>query len=220
MSFVGLNAQNVLINVEYNSGSNCVSASIQECSPFIVASASIENCECRKNCSEIEPSEEDYIKFEECLDECKEDHDDPVYEDYCLDGCEFELYSSERRCYEDCDPPIPIRCKPCRITYRLIADFAKIPLDPRTHAGNRYVSPIFTSGGLPSGGCRVNCGPDSDNEPIEFECFELPSNWQELSEGNNVCYGIEVLSIQFIQCGDSECPVGLQGSEWNCLIIG
>ncbi len=65
------------------------------------------NCECRKECSEIEPSEEDLQEYHDCIDKCHEDYgDDPVYEDYCLDGCEAGLYSAERNCLENCGPPV------------------------------------------------------------------------------------------------------------------
>ncbi len=65
------------------------------------------NCNCRKECSEIEPSEEDLQEYHDCIDKCHEDYgDDPVYEDYCLDGCEAGLYSAERNCLENCGPPL------------------------------------------------------------------------------------------------------------------
>ncbi len=112
----------------------------------------------------------------------------------------------------------------------LYADFAPIPNNPLSHPGNRFTSGNYVSGG-DSGGCTtatLECESICDftcevNDPIEFECFQLPSNWQELSSGKNVCYGIEILVIQFIDCDDpntnSNC-FPLQGGNVNCLIIG
>ena len=67
------------------------------------------SCECKKNCN-IEPTEEDLTEYGECTEECEEDYgDDPVYEDYCLDGCEYGLFWRERQCINACGASPRIR---------------------------------------------------------------------------------------------------------------
>ena len=175
--FFELDAQ--LINVTYDENNNCVTAQFDECSSFITGNITAsKSCECLKN-----------IKNTECYDEC--------LKYYCGFDLDIECEQCRFRCkLEECGiTHFQPRCKPCRIVYRLIADFAPIPFDPRFHAGNRFVSTIFTSGGNDDGTgcttfsseCENICDSSCDKyQPIEFECFELPSNWQEISSGNNI----------------------------------
>jgi len=230
-SSCGLFAQ-TLINVEYNPWTNCVNASFNECSIFLQGNISaVNSCECHRECNNNEPTEEELEQYEDCIDRCLDHYDDDIVtQDYCLDACQDRFESAERGCHRDCPPGNGIKCRPCRIVYRLYADFAPIPNDPLLHPGNRFVSQIFMSGGNGNGCVTVSANEECENicsfickvnEPIEFECFELPESWQELSSGNNVCYGIEVLQIFFVDCnGESNCPFQLQGGEAECLIIG
>jgi len=80
------------------------------------------NCECREDCVEEGYTEEDYIEYEKCVEECHDLYSgNPTDEDYCLDGCEAGLYSTERNCLEDCGVVVP-RTKTAE-TFGLAFDF-------------------------------------------------------------------------------------------------
>ena len=68
-----------------------------------------ESCECREAC-DIYPNEEDNLLYEECIEDCIEDHsDDPLGEEYCLEACDYLLKANELQCLRECGTPDPIR---------------------------------------------------------------------------------------------------------------
>lgn len=57
-------------------------------------------CECRKDC---DLSEEQENEMEECIEDCEvRYYNDPVYLDYCLDGCEDYEQSIIDDCQDEC----------------------------------------------------------------------------------------------------------------------
>lgn len=194
---------NAQIEISYNSNNNTVSVDYTGCDICLLGTQSAVNtCECREDCTDAEPTEEDWKNYESCIERCREDYgDDPNYEDYCLDECEARLYSSERVCLEDCGPPSSAIRTIVGFSYRLVAAWDVIPFDPRFNESEwkEFQSDLIES------------------NQIVIPNWNPPSPWPEVHSGNNTCYGVGIRIFY-------EDPDGTVGfcdfTEWQCNIIG
>ena len=163
----------------------------------------VNRCECRSECKEVEPTEEQLQIYDDCLTDCENDYgDDPVYEDYCLDGCEYYLEGVIKSCWIGCgDIPTPVRTI-VGYGYRLVAAWAPIPFDPRNNPDN-----------------WSEFGPTDliEGNWVNIPDWNPPSPWPEIYDGNNRCFGIGIR----IFYEDADGTTGFcDFTEWECDFIG
>ena len=168
--------------VNYNPNSNILNVTYTGCDICLLGNVTaVDICNCREDCDL------------DCVNFCHTNNTTITAVEYCIQQCQMQ----EAQCLEECGPePEPVR-EIVGYRYRLLADWAAIPLDPRATPANRVMTPFTTV----------------LSSTISIPSWTVPAPWPEIHSGNNTCYGIEIV----IEYNDGALCGGI---IWECNIIG
>lgn len=186
------------VEVFYDYNTNTLSGIYTGCDPCLLGSQSaVQNCECRRGCTDLIPE-----NYQDIIDECKDDcaiefPNDPNGYHHCLNYCDQLPFEEYNQCLNACGPPAQPVKEIVAYQYQFIASWARIPFHPWDFTGNYQTetSPVIFS------------------STINFTPWVVPNPWPNVASSSNTCYAI-ILVILYSD--NTQC----QFIEELCQLIG
>lgn len=187
------------VEVFYEFNTNTPSGIYTGCDSCLLGSQSaVQNCECRRGCTDLIPE-----NYQDIIDECKDDcaiefPNDPNGYHHCLNYCDQLPFEEYNECLNGCGPPAQPVKEIVAYQYQFIASWARIPFHPWDFTGNYVVtpwSPIFAS------------------SSITIVPWTVPAPWPGVVSTSNTFYAIR---LAILYSDNTECIFLGQ----TCQLIG